>query len=141
MSYVILCSFSPGSLSAVEIVLITWVSTLFFEEIRKFFYQPGKTIVSKWEGYIANWNTIGVAAIFFYYVSLILRLIYNSDTCFKAARIIFAFDCIFWYMKFLCAFWHVRKLGSMLLLIQKIMEEFFYFLLIIFLFVFAFGGY
>ena len=135
-----MCNFYPGNLSVAEIVLITWVSTLFLEEIRKYFYQPGKTITSKWKGYISNWNIITVAAVFFYYLSLILRLIYNSEGCFKAARVIFAFDCIFWYIKMFCAYRHLRKLGPMLLLIQKIMEELFYFLLIIFLFVFAFGG-
>jgi hypothetical protein len=136
-----LCNFYPNKLSEAEIVLITWISTLTLEEIRKILINPARTLKGKWNGYIwTNWNLIGLAAIIFYYCSLILRLIPNSVSCFQAARVIFAVDVFFWFIRSLSAYWHIRKLGPILLLIQRIMEQMFYFLLIILLFLFAFGG-
>ena len=128
-------------MSVPEIVLITWVSTLTLEELRKCLNNSAKIIKGKWLSYVfQNWNIIGIAAIFFYYIGLILRLIPNSARCFTAARVIMAVDVILWFTRALSAYWHVKQIGPMLLLIQKIMTQLFYFMLIILLFLFAFGG-
>lgn len=142
-----MCEFTPVNynrlpMSVYEIVLITWVCTLTLEEFRKFINNSAKIIKGKWLSYIfQNWNLVGIAAIVFYFSALVLRLIPNSSNCYTAARILMAIDVILWYIRTLSAYWHAKQLGPMLLLIQQIMIDLLYFILIILLVLFAFGGF
>lgn len=79
-----------------------------------------------------------VIAIFLYYVGMILRFIPNSQ-CFLAARIILSIDIIVWFVKSLKAYWFIRKLGPLLVMIERMTWHLFYFMILVILFMFAFG--
>lgn len=150
-SYVLLCDFFPLNspqkrlthlglaISIPEVVLIIWVSTFFIEEVRKFYMHESKIFKSKLKYYaLQNWNIIGIVALTLFFAGLALRFIPN-ESCFLAARIILCIDIIFWFFRSLTAYWFVRALGPMLILIEQMLKQLFYFMLIVVLFMFAFG--
>ncbi len=87
---------------------------------------------------IQNWNILGIIALLLYFAGLILRFIPDPN-CFLAARILLAIDVIFWFFRCLTAYWFIRALGPMLILIEQMLKQLFYFMLIVVLFMFAFG--
>jgi hypothetical protein len=54
-------------------------------------------------------------------------------------RVILAIDILFWYVKSLSAYWFVKSVGPMLILIEKMIFQLIFYSLILVLFVFAFG--
>lgn len=143
LSYVVLCDFKQidkiDIISPQEIVLIIWVLSYGLEEIRRFSVIKTSKIKAKWHYYIKqNWNLIGIFAIVFFILVMILRFIPNSD-CFRAARFIMAIDVILWYMKTFSTFWLFERLGSMLVIIENMILQLIYFLFFIVLIIFAFG--
>jgi hypothetical protein len=97
LSYVILCDYNPvykafpeSSLGLVisipEVVLIVWVVTFALDEIRKFETTDRKIFKAKLYSYLYDiWNGLTLAALFLFFVSLVLRFIPNPQ-CFLAAR-------------------------------------------------------
>ena len=69
---------------------------------------------------------------------MILRFIPNRQ-CFLAARIILSLDIIVWFVKSLKAYWFIRKLGPLLVMIERMTWHLFYFMILVVLFMFAFG--
>ena len=69
---------------------------------------------------------------------MILRFIPN-DSCYLAARIIMCLDIILWFLKSLYTYKFLRSVGPKLYMIKKMLFQLLYFLLIVVLFMFAFG--
>jgi hypothetical protein len=85
------------------------------------------------------WNAIEFVSIVIFLIGEILRFVPNNDNCYAAARIIISIDVILWFFKSLYTYVFLKSLGPKLYMIAKMVVELLYFLLIIVLFMFAFG--
>ncbi|RNA09709.1 transient receptor potential cation channel subfamily M member 3 isoform X26 [Brachionus plicatilis] len=148
-SYVIVCDFhkinqsnektSLGlAISIPEIILIIWVFTFILEEIYKFLINDMKKYFIKKIFGGDFWQKINTSAILLYLVAFILRFI-DNDQCYKAARIILALDILLWFLKFLKAYTLLRQLGPKFYVIVEMLTQLAYFMLIVLVFMFAFG--
>ena len=122
-----------------EIVLIIWVSVFVLEELRELYINESKVLRGKIKSYmLQNWNWLGVIAIIMFYVGITLRFISN-DQCFLAARVILCVDILFWYVIGLKAYRFIKSVGPIVIVIEKMTAQLFYFVLIVLAFIFAFG--
>jgi hypothetical protein len=84
------------------------------------------------------WNIITLISIILFIIGMILRFIPNSK-CLLAARVIMCVDVLFWYTKVLQAYWFIRSLGPMLVLVERMTVQVLLYLAILALFIFSFG--
>ena len=98
-----------------------------------------EVLSTKLKNYLDHYmSPILLVAFVLFFVAIVLRFIPDDD-CYKAARVILCIDLIFWFVKSLKAYWSVKLLGPMLVLIENMTVQLFYYVIILLLFVFAFG--
>jgi hypothetical protein len=129
-SYVMLCDFYPFQranpvtslglpISILEIVLIFWVITFTIDEVRVFHNIERNIFKAKLIFFFTNYiNVIKLAALFFFYVGIVLRFS-PCDNCYQAARIILCLDLILWYFKILFGYTFLKKVGPKLFMIKQ----------------------
>lgn len=71
-------------------------------------------------------------------IGMILRFIPNRK-CLLGARVILCIDILFWYTKMLQAYWFIRSLGPILVLVERMAVQVLLYLTIFVLFIFSFG--
>jgi hypothetical protein len=84
------------------------------------------------------WNIFEVFAQLGFTSGMILRFVPDPN-CFKAARIVLSFDLILWYFKSLQMYIAIKKMGPKLIMIKRMLVQLAMFMLIVLLFMFAFG--
>ncbi|UJR07492.1 hypothetical protein I4U23_011781 [Adineta vaga] len=125
--------------STTELILIFWMITLFFEEIRQIIGMELKTIRGKIVGYLSIfWNKLDVLSVILFFIALFLRF-YPLDHCFCAARIIFAIDLSIWYIRTLDIFSAVKKLGPKLVMIGEMVHDLKFYMIMLTVFILAFA--
>lgn len=84
------------------------------------------------------WNQLDLIAILLYFAGFVLRLIESND-CFCAARILLAVDLSLWYLRTLDIFSAMKQLGPKLVMIGQMLYDLTFFILILSVFLLAFG--
>jgi transient receptor potential cation channel subfamily M member 1 len=127
-------------ISVFEVILIICVSTIFIEEIRKFSVNENKVFKAKFKSFFNNtWNIVVICAVILFVIGLVIRFIPDSYEYYLIARILWCIDIILWFIKSLHGYTINRNLGPKLFIITKMIINLIYFLLIVVLFMFAFG--
>jgi len=84
------------------------------------------------------WNKLDVFGILLFFIAIILRYL-PVNQCFCAARIILAVDLSLWYIRILDIFAAVKRLGPKLVMIGEMVHDMTFFMLILTVFILAFG--
>jgi hypothetical protein len=115
---------------------------LFCEEIRQFAEVNTSSSKLRRQMHFNNkWNYCDLVMFIVYFAGLSLRFFPVSicDTCFYAARIILAIDYMIFFIRMLQYLSVYEKLGPKLVMIYEMMIDLFYFMMILMVFVAAFG--
>lgn len=108
--------------SGSELILIIWMITLFFEEIRQIHSIELPDLSEKIRGYFSIfWNKMDVLSVLLFFVALILRY-YPLKECFCAARIVLSIDLAIWYIRTLDIFSAIKQLGPKLVMIGEMVN-------------------
>ncbi|CAF1659112.1 unnamed protein product, partial [Adineta steineri] len=145
-SYVLLCDYFPlyeyqsnYGPSMTELILILWVFTLLCEEIRQIRAKKTHSMYGKLQSYFTIlWNKLDTFAIILFFITCILRFLPVSG-CFNIARTILAIDLSIWYIRTLDIFSAVKRLGPKLVMIGEMVHDLTFFMLMLTVFVLAFG--
>ncbi|CAF1272530.1 unnamed protein product [Adineta steineri] len=125
--------------SITEIILIIWMITILFEEIRQIMAMELKTIRGKVTEYLSIfWNKLDLLIVILFFIAIILRYI-PSRNCFCSARILLALDLSLWYIRTLDIFSAIKRLGPKLVMIGAMVHDMKFFMLVITVFILAFG--
>ncbi|CAF4081087.1 unnamed protein product, partial [Adineta steineri] len=125
--------------AASEILLTIWMFTLFCEEIRQLMSTELQSMYGKIVTYFSVfWNKLDALGITLYFIAFILRF-WPTNQCFCAARIILAVDLSLWYIRILDIFAAVKRLGPKLVMIGEMVHDLTFFMLILTVFILAFG--
>jgi len=146
-SYVLLCDFymigqqnkntSLGLLISIpEILLIIWVFTFALEKVLEFTLNDRKMLRGR--DYRSPQNIFDAVAIFIFIIAEILRFIPDQN-CYLAARILLCINIILWFIKSMYVYKILRSVGPKFFMIQRMLRQLMYFLLIVVMFMFAFG--
>jgi transient receptor potential cation channel subfamily M protein 7 len=150
-SYVLLCDFylinrSPDSttslgvyISVPEIVLIIWVFTFAVDKVREFALNERKVLSARLKDYfLGSQNIFDALAICSFALAEILRFIPDQN-CYLAARVILCFNILLWFGRSMYVYKILRSVGPKLYMIRRMLSQLMYFLLIVVMFMFAFG--
>ncbi|CAF1494168.1 unnamed protein product, partial [Adineta steineri] len=125
--------------SMTELILILWVFTLLCEEIRQIRAKKIHSMYGKLQSYFTIlWNKLDTFAIILFFITCILRFLPISG-CFNIARTILAIDLSIWYIRTLDIFSAVKRLGPKLVMIGEMVHDLTFFMLMLTVFVLAFG--
>ncbi|XP_071480993.1 transient receptor potential cation channel subfamily M member-like 2 [Diadema antillarum] len=134
-SYIMLCDFHE-TISIPEIVLVVWVGTLFFEELRQVVQADNFTFQGKVQIWFGDfWNRIDTLNLVLFSLGFTLRFFPNLN----AARIVLCCDLMFFFVRMLNSFLVVKSLGPKLLMIGKMMVDLLLFCSILSVFLLSYG--
>ncbi|XP_057292178.1 transient receptor potential cation channel subfamily M member 3-like isoform X1 [Hydractinia symbiolongicarpus] len=120
-----------------EYILIIFVVNLLVEEINQFINSESPTLSSKFKEWSSNkWNLMDFVAIVLFFVALGLRL--HSSTA-DIGHLLYALDAGLWILRLLDVFYAHRILGPYVVMIYKMFIDMMYFLVILFVFLLAYG--
>ncbi|XP_077993262.1 transient receptor potential cation channel subfamily M member 2-like [Glandiceps talaboti] len=125
--------------SAPEILLMVWITTLVFEEIRQIVNTEAKTTCAKLKYWCRDkWNILDLISLVIFYVGLIVRMLPFSGMV-RTSRCIWAVDVLFFYIRFLQFFSVHREIGPKLIMIGKMMVDLIFFVGIVFVIMLGYG--
>ncbi|CAF2167686.1 unnamed protein product [Rotaria magnacalcarata] len=125
--------------SIVEFILLFWIVTLLFEEIRQLITVQTRSMQTRLTIHVRDfWNQIDALAITLFFIGFILRCLPIAE-CFCMARIILSFDLIFWFGRSLSFFAALQQLGPKLVMIGEMINDLKFFMLMLIVFILAFG--
>ncbi|CAF3876658.1 unnamed protein product, partial [Rotaria magnacalcarata] len=125
--------------SIVEFILLFWIVTLLFEEIRQLITVQTRSMQTRLTIHVRDfWNQIDALAIILFFIGFILRCLPIAE-CFCMARIILSFDLIFWFGRSLSFFAALKQLGPKLVMIGEMINDLKFFMLMLIVFILAFG--
>lgn len=123
----------------IEFILITWIFTLFCEEIRQFLTSEATTFRNMIASYFAVfWNILDCLALILFVIAIVLRWI-PSVECFCAARIVLAVDLTLWFLRLLDIFAAVKRLGPKLIMIAEMANHLKVYAVMLIIFVLGYG--
>jgi hypothetical protein len=150
-SYVILCDFYPieqinedghrigQPINLSEIVLIFWVLMFGIDEVHEFFTIEKRQKFKRFLEYFGQfWNWVQWGSVILFGAGIALRF-QTGMGYYLAARILLSLDIIIWFFRSLHGYAFIRSLGPKLVMIRRMISELAYFMLIIIVFVFAYG--
>ncbi|CAG5118818.1 unnamed protein product, partial [Candidula unifasciata] len=118
-----------------EGILIGWVCTVFFEEIRQFLTGYAFSFKSKVTSYFNDsWNILDIATILLFAVGMTLRFI-DDDNFLSGARVILSINLIAFFFRILHIFSVNKQLGPKLVMINKMIKDLMSFVIILIVFV------
>ncbi|CAF3539975.1 unnamed protein product [Rotaria socialis] len=125
--------------SVFEFLLLVWVFTLVCEEIRQLFSIEAQSMRNVIRAYFKIfWNKLDVLAIVLFFVGFALRF-FSTSECYCAARIVLSFDLAIWFIRSLDMFTAVKRLGPKLVMIGEMVNDLWFFMLMLTVFILAFG--
>ncbi|CAF3658171.1 unnamed protein product [Rotaria socialis] len=125
--------------SIVEFILLFWIVTLLFEEIRQLIAVQTRSMQTRLTIHVRDfWNQIDALAIILFFIGFILRCLPISE-CFCMARVVLSFDLIFWFGRSLSFFAALKQLGPKLVMIGEMINDLKFFMLMLIVFILAFG--
>ncbi|XP_052253187.1 transient receptor potential cation channel subfamily M member-like 2 [Dreissena polymorpha] len=147
-AYVLLFDLT-NTVSTKEFVLVTWVLTILVEEIRqmhKIYHMPGFEKASscvqrirKLKNYFSEgWNWIDMFTIVMFLLGFGLRFKQSRDT-FDWPRVVLAVDFVAFVFRLVHIFSVEKTLGPKLIIIQRMVKDLLYFLVIMAVFVLAYA--
>nr|XP_047126609.1 transient receptor potential cation channel subfamily M member 1-like isoform X3 [Hydra vulgaris] len=123
--------------SIAEWILVAYIGSLTIEELRQVIQDEALTAKTKflnwWSSY---WNRLDAAALIVFYVALALRF---SQTTLPAAHVLYAIDAGMWVIRLLNVFYVDIALGLYVITISRMFKDMINFLLILFVFLVAYG--
>ncbi|XP_047126609.2 transient receptor potential cation channel subfamily M member 1 isoform X2 [Hydra vulgaris] len=123
--------------SIAEWILVVYIGSLTIEELRQVIQDEALTAKKKflnwWSSY---WNRLDAAALIVFYVALALRF---SQTTLPAAHVLYAIDAGMWVIRLLNVFYVDIALGLYVITISRMFKDMINFLLILFVFLVAYG--
>lgn len=125
-----------------EIILYIWVCNVLCEKIRQFIVLKASTYKQKVKVFLSDgWNVLDLMCVLVFLVGVILRFIPLNvcRRCFYAGRIVLAFNIMMFFGRILHMFSVHQQLGPKLVMIKKMMWDLFYFVIIIMVFISAYG--
>ncbi|XP_077993758.1 transient receptor potential cation channel subfamily M member 2-like isoform X2 [Glandiceps talaboti] len=124
-------------LSTPEIMLIIWVTTFVFDEIRQLIQRETSGFYMKITSWIFDdyWNIIDFISLGGFYAAIIVK--YSGDL--DAGRYILAVDILFFYIRIMHIFSINRTIGPKLIMIGKMMVDLFFFVGIICVIMIGYG--
>ncbi|XP_074655760.1 transient receptor potential cation channel subfamily M member 8-like, partial [Tubulanus polymorphus] len=139
-TYVVLFDFSAHGPGVAEIVLTVWIGSFLAEEIRQLVTdESSHNAQLKLRSYVKNgWNILDMLGIGLFVATVALRYVENTET-FTAARIILSFDLMMYFFRVLHIFYARKSLGPKLVMIGKMTIDLTYFVVILMVFVLAYG--
>ncbi|CAH1785123.1 unnamed protein product [Owenia fusiformis] len=136
-SYVILFQLRPTP-TIYEWVLIGWIGTMVMEEIREVSSSNADTILGKvkdWWNY-SFYNRLDALTIFLFILGVILRI---WSHLFDYARHVYVINCVFMYARMMRVYSAHSQLGPKMNMIRRMLREMLFFLVILCVFLFAYG--
>lgn len=141
-SYIVLTSFKKEK-SIPELVLCGWVGTLCMEEIRQILMEENATLRLKLAFYLKDWwNVLDASTLVLFYVGFCLKWLKSSlcPSCFEASHVVLSVNLTLFYFRILHIFSIHKNLGPKLVMIGKMMMDLFSFLIILVVFILAYGS-
>jgi len=120
-----------------EIVLIIYVCTLLTEEIRQIIHSKSPRLGNKCKEWASHkWNILDGIAVVLFFVGLGLRL---HPATRGVGHVLYCFDIVLWIMRLLDIFSVSKYMGPYVVMIGRMSVDLVYFLLIMIVFVLAYG--
>lgn len=141
-SYIVLTSFNK-EITIPELVLCGWVGTLCMEEIRQVLMEENATLRLKLAFYFKDWwNILDATTLVLFYVGFCLKWLKSSlcQSCFEASHVVLSVNLTLFYFRILHIFSIHKNLGPKLVMIGKMMMDLFSFLIILVVFILAYGS-
>ncbi|XP_064607537.1 transient receptor potential cation channel subfamily M member-like 2 isoform X2 [Liolophura sinensis] len=136
-SYVMLIQFHEVRPYVPEMVLVAWVLTIFFEEVRQLWKASPGPIWVRVRHYISDrWNILDTTTIVFFAIGFALRF-FNST--FMAARLILSINIFGFFLRLLHIFSVSKLMGPKLVMIGKMIWDLLSFMLIMLVFIIGYG--
>ncbi|XP_074642284.1 transient receptor potential cation channel subfamily M member-like 2 [Tubulanus polymorphus] len=138
-TYTLLFRLKQHYFTVEEILTMTWLSTMLFDEFREVFVSgngSGTTKLKKW------WSGTSNKLDFVIYVVAIISFglrASSSDTVYQWARHFYAINCVFLYCRILSFYSANSKLGPRLVVIKRVLSELVVFMAIMLVFMLAYG--
>ncbi|OAF71847.1 hypothetical protein A3Q56_00397 [Intoshia linei] len=126
--------------SILEYVIIGWVITLLFEEIRQVAFDNSTELLSRkarLASYLNDvWNILDVIIVVTFTIAVIFRFIL---VLFVWSRVIYATNLVIFYLRILSVFSIHKQLGPKVVMIGRMFIDLSFFMLILFVFIVAYG--
>ncbi|XP_065684239.1 transient receptor potential cation channel subfamily M member 1 isoform X1 [Hydra vulgaris] len=123
--------------SITEWILVLYIGSLTIEELRQVIHDEAFTAKRKlynwWSSY---WNRLDAAALLVFYLALAFR--FNQKTL-PVAQVLYAIDAGMWVIRLLNVYYVDIALGPYVIMISKMFKDMVNFLLILFVFLLAYG--
>ncbi|XP_070535546.1 transient receptor potential cation channel subfamily M member 2-like [Ptychodera flava] len=135
-SYVLLVKYDE-LYSVAEVVLVVWVTSLLFDEIRQIAQQKTNGISKKFLSWItwSVWNIVDSISMAAFYIGLVTRYFVRHDI----GRYIWAIDLWVFYFRLLDVFSINRHIGPKVLMIKKMLVDLSVFIGILFVIMVGYG--
>ncbi|XP_022096930.1 transient receptor potential cation channel subfamily M member 2-like isoform X2 [Acanthaster planci] len=134
-SYILLKDFKTTQ-SPLEFILMIWVVTLLFEELRELVQEDCDSWKGRFEAWLwGYWNIVDLVALVMFATGMALRYTHMLTV----ARIVLALDLIVFYLRILQFFSANKFLGPKLIMIVKMTMDIVTFICILFVFLVAYG--
>ncbi|CAI9735207.1 transient receptor potential cation channel subfamily M member-like 2 isoform X4 [Octopus vulgaris] len=134
-SYVLLVELKP-QMSYLEWLLLVWVIGIFTEEIHQLLTRSSMSLWIRFTNYINDfWNIVDVITISLFVFGVILRFLKMMD----ATRVVLNLNLISFFIRILYMLSSHRHLGPKLVMIKKMIQDLGYFIVILLVFMIAFG--
>lgn len=132
------------NLSWVQYLIIIWIFSFAFEEIRQMLTDPfTKKFTTRIINYFKDhWNYLDLLGCLVFLIGLTCESIslgLKNEDWFKTSRVILCFDLSIWYIRLLHFLLVFKSLGPKLAMIKKMLRDLIFFISILAIFVCAYG--
>ena len=141
-SIFLITDFNIGKIGIYEILVWTWATTMFLDEIRQFFEKKSTKITKKVSKYLEDkWNRYDLICYVCLLLAVILRCIPSTQCprCFEAARIIYAITLVLSMLRILQYFYFSQTFGPQVVMIFTLLKDLPFFFFVFAVFMFAYG--
>ncbi|CAF1081158.1 unnamed protein product [Adineta ricciae] len=147
-SYYMLFAFGPltktNHMHWTEILTITTVTTMLFEEFRQVLSQDSRSLMGKIRSYFDLENRISnlvlvLPAYLLFYLGLVLRFTCHTPESFESARIVMAIDLELCFIRSVLFIGIASHLGPKIVMIRKMTNDLLLFIIFIVIFICGYG--
>ena len=104
-----------------ELALYAWIGTLVIDEIREISIEPSSTLRGKLSDYWSSvWNRLDNIM---YFLTILTVVMKNFQQTFSAARILFALNAAFFYVRLFRMYHASRNLGPKLVIFHRMVFQ------------------
>ncbi|KAL4232041.1 hypothetical protein ACF0H5_009619 [Mactra antiquata] len=135
-SYMVLVDFTPEKVTALECIIFIWVLSFFVDEIHTFLVFPSPTTKSK----IRDWyNFLKWLELVNFLLAFLAFGLHWVPGLYQAAKVLYCINSLIFFLRIMKIYVTHGQLGPKIFMIQKMLDELSMFIMVLFVFLLAYG--